>query len=111
MTYLDAIAALIILSVFLFGFAQIFFPAYYAWEKANVEFNTAKTIHFVSESFKSECKKTDRNIARWRRAVSTAKELQNSFITELIKDEEVFALKLTCVISGEKYVILGLCRP
>lgn len=111
MSFIDAIAALLILSLFFFGFAQVFMPTYNAWEKAQAEFRTAKTIYFVAESFRNECKKHDRNMGNWRREVSVAKELESYEITELWQEDVLRALKAVCVIAGERVEVIGLCTP
>ena len=111
MTLIDVITALVILTFFFFGFSQAFLPAYNAWTIAAKEYGTAKTIYFVSESFKQECAKPDRNMENWEKAVSVAKELESYQITELMKDDVLFALKLICTISGENLEIIGVCTP
>ena len=111
MTLTDAITALIIFTLFFFGFSQGFFPTYNAWAIGTKEYRTAKTIYFVSESFKQECAKPDRNMENWEKAVSAAKELESYEITELMKEDVLFALKLICTISGEDLEIIGVCTP
>ena len=109
MTFIEVIAAVVITSIFLFGFSRVFLPAYKAWEEAAAEYNTAKTIYFISESFKNECSKPDRNIEQWKNAVAASKELESCEITELKKDSEIYALKAVCIVSGERLEIIGLC--
>ena len=111
MTYIEVISALLIFSFFIFAFAQAFLPLYNAWDMAAREFSTAHTIYFVAESFRRECIKPDRNMEKWKNAVSTAKELETYEINEIMKGEAVWALKLTCIISGLALEIIGVCRP
>ena len=111
MTYTDAITALLILALFLFSSSQLLLPAYTAWKKAADEYNNVKTINFISESFKNECAKPDRNIEKWKEIVSSEKKLESCEITELKQGEKVKALKAICVISGERFEILALCTP
>ena len=111
MTFIDAVVAILIISVFLFGFSDAFLPVYKAWNSATAEYNTARTIHFIAQSFRDECKKPDRNIDRWKKAVSTAKELESYEISELRKGDEPYALKAVCIISGERLEIIGLFAP
>jgi hypothetical protein len=47
----------------------------------------------------------------WRKTVSAAKELESCEITELRKEDELYALKAACIIAGERIEILGLCKP
>lgn len=107
MTFIDAIIALLIMGAFLIGFSQAFMPVYSAWNKATAEYNTAKTINFVAESFRNECSKKDMAIENWKKTVASAKELESYGITELRLEDEPFALKLMCVISGERLEIIG----
>ena len=111
MTLIDVITALVILSIFLLGFSQIFLPAYTAWEKARAEYDTAKTIYFIAESFRKECSKQDMNIERWKNTTAVAKELEACVITEIKRGDVVYALKAACVISGEHLEIIGMCAP
>ena len=111
MTFIDAVVAILIISVFLFGFSDAFLPVYKAWDKATAEYNTAKTIQFVAQSFRNECEKPDRNIDRWKKAISTAREVESYEITELRKGDELYALKAVCFVSGERLEIIGLCTP
>ena len=110
MTFIDAITALIILGVFLFGFSGAFLPAHDAWNRAMIDYRTAQTINFIAESFKDECAKPDRNIENWKKTVSAAKELEGHGINELKQGNVLQALKLTCIISGERLEIIGLCN-
>jgi len=109
MTFTDAIAALVILVLFFAGFSQAFIPALTAWGEAVKEYSTAKTIYFIAESFRQECKKPDRDIENWEKQVSVAKELESYAITEYWQEDELLALKIACVISGELIEIIGLC--
>lgn len=111
MTFIDVITALVILTFFFFGLSMSFHPAYTAWNNAMTEYRTAQTIHFIAESFKNECERTDRNIERWERTVAAAKELEEYVITELKEGEIVRALRAVCIISGERVEIIGLCTP
>ena len=111
MSLIDAITALVLIGIFLFGFSQVFLPVYNAWNRAADEHSTAQAINFIAESFRNECAKPDRNIENWKKIAASAKELESYEITELIKGNTLLALKLTCFISGERYEILGLCAP
>ena len=111
MTYIEVIASLFILSLFFIGFSQVFIPVHNAWDNATNDLKTAKTIHFISESFKNECIKPDRNIDNWIKAVSTARELEEYEIIEIKQGDILRALKAICIISGERIEIIGLCTP
>ena len=111
MTFIDAISALLILSFFLFGFADAFLPAYRAWNRAMTEYRTAKTIHFIAESFRDECAKNDRNIENWEKIIAPARELESWEVIELWQGDKLRALKAVCVISGERLEIIGVCAP
>lgn len=111
MTFADALAALIISSLFLAGFSQAVLPVYQAWGRAGQEYQTARSISFIAESFKAECAKPDRNMERWKKTVAVTKELQDCEITELRQGEVVRALKASCVIACEHIEIIGLCEP
>ena len=107
MNFINLITAFIIISIFLFGFSQILLPSYKLWENAISIYKTAKTIYFISESFKNECKKQKINIENWNRIISTSKELESYTINEIIKDEKLFALRANFIISGEQIEVLG----
>ena len=111
MTFIETLCALTILVFFLSGFSQVFLPAYELWEKAVKTYRTAHTINFIAESFKNECIKPDRNIDRWKRTVSIAKEMEQCEIYEYWQENALRAVKLTCLISGEKIEIMGVCAP
>ena len=111
MAYIEIICALIITGFFLFGFSQAFIPAYKAWEKAIKTYQTVHTISFIAESFKKECSRNDRNIDRWKHSISAAKEMEHYEIKELWQDSVLRAIKLTCLISGEKIEVIGECMP
>ena len=109
MTFIDALTALVILALFFFSFSQIFLPAFTAWKKAADEFNNVKTIEFISESFKNECAKPDRNIEGWRKTVSSVKNLESCEIIELKHGGKLRALRAICVLGGERFEIIALC--
>jgi hypothetical protein len=111
MTFIDALTALVILALFFFSFSQVFLPAFTAWKKAADEYNNVKTINFISQSFKNECAKPDRNIEDWKKTVSSVKKLESCEITELMHNGKLRALKAVCILSGERYEILALCAP
>jgi len=111
MTFIDAVCAPILLGVFLTGFSQVSLPAYKAWDRAMAEYKDAKAIHFVAESFRNECAKNDRNIENWKKAAAVTKELESCEINEIRQGEELRALRAVCVISGERFEIIGICTP
>ncbi|MCL2880230.1 MAG: hypothetical protein FWF29_08305 [Treponema sp.] len=111
MTFIDAICAPLILGLFLAGLSQISLPAYRAWDRATAEYGTAKAIHFIAESFRNECVKSDRNIENWRNKVAATKELESCDISEIRQGDVLCALKAVCVISGERVEIIGVCTP
>jgi len=111
MTLIDVITALLVMGIFLFGFSQAFLPVYTAWNNVMEEYNAAKTIHFIFESFKNECAKQNRDMEKWKWLVSSAKELESCEITEIKKEDCLFALRAMCVIAGEQLEIIGLCPP
>jgi len=111
MTLIDVICAVAILSLFFFGFSQVFLPVHKAWNNAISDYRTVKTINFVAESFKNECTKRNRNMENWERQVLTAKELESIEISEIRKDMALCALKLICVISGIRIEVIGVCTP
>jgi len=93
------------------GFSQAFMPAYLAWGRAMETYKTARTISFVAQSFRNECAKSDRNIERWKKTVSVAKELEHCEFFEYRQGDTLRAIKASCVISGEIVEIIGLCTP
>ena len=111
MTFIDAISALIVFGIFIVGFSQAFLPLYNAWDTATGEYRTAQTIYFITESFRHECLKPDRNMEHWKKATSSAKELESYEITELRKGDVLVALKLRCIISQKHLEIIGMCTP
>jgi len=111
MSLINAVVVLIVLGFFLFGFSQVFLPAFNEWSKAASEYYAAYTIEFIAESFKKECAKHYPNMEKWKETVSVAKELQSCEISEIRKEDELYALKAVCVIAGERIEILGLCKP
>ena len=111
MTYIDLVTAVVLLGFFYFGFSQAFLPAYIAWETSMAEYRTAKTIHFITESFRRECEKEDRNIEAWKKQIAGAKELESYEITELWQGDILLALKLVSIISGERVEVIGVCTP
>jgi hypothetical protein len=111
MTFTDCMAALIITSLFLTGFARAAVPAYTAWRQAHQDYREARDIAFVAESFRRECAKSDRNIERWKQAVSIVPELEVGDITEYKEGLSLRALRLTCVIAGEPVEVIGVCTP
>jgi len=111
MSLIDVVTALVILSLFLFGFSQIFLPVFNEWRKAASEYYAAHTIKFIAESFRKECAKPYRNMDEWKKNVSVAKELESCEITELRNGDTLYALKAACIIAGEHIEILGLCKP
>ena len=111
MTLIDVITALVLFGIFLFGFSQVFLPAYNAWNAAVKEYSIAYTIQFIAESFRIECAKPEPDMEYWRKITSAAKELESYTITELRLGEQLLALKATCIIAGERIEIIGLCAP
>ena len=111
MSYTNLLCALIVMGFFLSGLSQAFLPAYTAWAAATAEYQSARTIYFIAESFRRECEKTNRNIENWEKQVASAKELESHEITELWQGEILRALKLVCIVSGERVEIIGLCTP
>ena len=111
MTLIDAITALVLIGIFLFGFSGAFFPAYDAWNRAMTKYRTANTIYFIAESLMNECIKPDRNIEAWEKTVAAAKELESYEISELKQGDILRALKLIFIVSGEQLEIIGLCTP
>ena len=111
MTYIEVFTALFLLCIFLFGFSQVFLPAYNAWNMAVAEFSIAHTIHFIAESFRNECAKPYPNMERWKKNVSVAKELESYGITELRQNDKLWALRLNFIIAGNRLEIIGLCAP
>jgi len=108
MTLTNLICAVIILSFYFSGLSQAFLPAYRAFGIAMAEYNTAKTIHFIAESFRRECIKPNMNIENWKKQISAAKELESYEITELWRGDILLALKLVGIFSGERVEIIGL---
>ena len=111
MTYIEVFTALFLLCIFLFGFSQVFLPAYNAWNIAAAEYSIAHTIHFVAESFRNECAKQYPDMENWRKNVSAAKELESYEITEIRQNDELWALRLKIIIAGDRLEIIGLCAP
>jgi hypothetical protein len=111
MNLINVVVALVILSLFLVGFSQIFLPAFNEWRRAASEYYAAHTIKFIADSFRKECAKPRRNMQEWKENMRVAKELESCEITELKSGDKIYALKAACVIAGERIEILGLCKP
>jgi hypothetical protein len=111
MTYIELTAALMIFFLFLAGLGQAALPVMRAYSRAAAEYQEARALEFVAESFKKECRKRDRNITRWKRDVSIVPQLESYEIKELRGSENAVVLQLICVIGGERFEIWGLCRP
>ena len=111
MTFIDAVSAMFVLVVFLGGFSPALLPVWRAWEKAEVEYRTGRTINFIAESFKGECAKPERDIENWKKIIKTAIELESLEIIEMMEGEDLWALKVRCFIGGEYIEIIGLCTP
>jgi len=111
MNLINVVVALVILSLFLVGFSQIFLPAFNEWRKAASEYYAAHTIKFIADSFRKECAKPHRNMQKWKENMRVAKELESCEITELKSGGKLYAFKAACVIAGERIEILGLCKP
>ena len=111
MNFISLITAFIILGVFLFGFSQLLLPAQSLWEAALEKYRTAKTIYFISESFKNECIKPDKNMDNWAKLVSSAKELDSYTISEIRKNDVLWGFKAILIISGEHIEVLGAISP
>jgi hypothetical protein len=111
MNLIDAVVALVILGFFFFFFSQIFFFVFFFLCLAASFYYSAHTIRFIAESFRRECAKPYPNMENWKKSVSAAKELESCEITELKKDDELYALRAACIIAGEHIEILGLCKP
>jgi len=111
MNLIEAIVALAILCFFLFGFSQIFLPVFNEWSRAASDYYAAHTIQFIADSFRKECTRPYPDMESWKKSVSAAKELESCEITELKKDDKLYALKAACFIAGEHIEILGLCKP
>jgi len=111
MTFIDTITAVVILVVFLSGISQSFLPAWRAWERAETEYRTAHTLRFISETFKSECARPDRNLENWKKKIDAARELESLEIIEMREGEVLRAIKARLFIGGEYIEIIGLCSP
>jgi len=111
MTFVDVITAMIIVVAFLMGFSQVILPACRAWENAAAEYRTGQTIHFIAESFRSECAKPERDMERWKKTAAATKELESYNLIEMRQEDVLRAIKAECVISGEYIEIIGLCTP
>ena len=111
MTYIEVISALIIFGLFITGFTQIFFPAYNAMINSKQELYNAKTIEFIAASFRNECSRPGRDMDKWKNDVAAVKELKEYQITEMVKDNAVWALRLNCVLYDRPLEVIGLCAP
>ena len=112
MTLIDVVTAIVVLGLFVSGFLPVIFPAYNAWETALSQFRTAKTIQFISESFRNECIKPDRNIMEWKKSMTASSvDLNDCEITELRQGNILRALKVSFSVSGEFVEVVGLCTP
>ena len=108
---IEVFVALVILGFFMFGFSQIFLPAFNEWSRTSSDYYSAHTIRFIADSFRKECAKPYPDMENWKKSVSSAKELKSCEITELRKGDKLYALKAACFIAGEHIEILGLCKP
>jgi hypothetical protein len=111
MTYIELVVSFIVLSYFVAGLGQAALPVFRAWNRAALEYRNARALEFVSESFKGECGKKDRDIKRWEKAVSIVPQLESYKIEEFRGSGETPVLRLECVIGGEKIEVLGLGEP
>ncbi len=111
MTFTEVLAGLLILSLFVFGFSQAVYPAYRSWQSASEKYTLARELDFIAESFRKECKMTDRSIERWEYAVSSVNSLESTEVSELRKDGALCAMKARCVVNGEIVEIIAECNP
>jgi hypothetical protein len=113
MTYIEALAALLIFSLFLAGFGQAALPALRAFSYARTEYLEAKALEFASKSFRMECRKpaNERDLEKWKKILSAESRI-DMYDVEVFRDGvDTQILKLICVIGGERFEILGLCGP
>ena len=109
MTFTDVIVSVVILGLFLSGFSQTFLPVYKARERIIREYKNVNAIRFISESFTVECGKTKPDIENWKRMAGSINELESLRVTEIMRDDLLYALKAVCVVSGENIEIIGVC--
>jgi type II secretory pathway pseudopilin PulG len=111
MTYLEIMAALIVLSVFAAGAGPAVFPAFLAWNRAEREYAAAHALSFVADSFRAECGRQDRDMERWKKTALTVPLLEDYAIDKLRTDGVVWGFKLSAMIDGERIEVLGECAP
>lgn len=111
MTFTDLVAAVVILVLFFSGFSQAAYPLVKTLNSSRGEYRAVKSIAFVASSFRNECGRKDRNMERWKKAVSTVRELESFTIEELWDGTVLRALRAHCIISGQQVEIIGLCEP
>lgn len=111
MTLTDIIIAAIIITLFFSGFAQVFLPLTNRWSRVIKEYQSARSIYFVAESFKNECRNNNRNIERWKENVKIVKGLTIKEIKELKSQGRLQAMKLSFNVFEENIEVIGLCIP
>ena len=109
MTYIETIAAVLILILFIFGFSQILFPLYNTWESASEKYRTVCAVQFIADSFRNECLKTNCSFEDWKLAIKSVRELENCELNEYWQDNTLQAVKAVCIVQGERIEIMGVC--
>jgi hypothetical protein len=102
---------LVILFLFFSSFSQAAYPLVKALNSSMTEYRTVRSTAFVASSFRNECGRKDRDLERWKTAVSAVREMESCAIEELWDGTVLRALRARCVIAGRQVEIIGLCEP
>ncbi|GHU16121.1 hypothetical protein FACS1894163_04880 [Spirochaetia bacterium] len=111
MTLTDLIAGTTIFLLFISGVSQAALPLLNTWNRLSFEYQNIRSISFVAESFRKECKKPARNMDKWKQDISIVRGLDSMEITEIRQGEILRALKLSCLIGGDQFESIGVCTP
>jgi hypothetical protein len=111
MTLTDLIAGTIIFLLFVSGVSQAALPMLQAWNRLSFEYQQIRSVSFVAESFRNECKKPAPDMDKWKQDISVVRGLEVAEITEIRRNDTLRALKLSCVIGGEQFESIGVWMP
>jgi hypothetical protein len=111
MTFIELIITLAIITLYTTGISGTVRNIYNGWERGNAAYQTARSIEFIAKSFRNACANENGNIEEWKIIVSSVKELESYEIIEYWQDNELRALRASCVVRGETVDIIGLCKP
>lgn len=109
MNLIESIAAIGIMSAFLAVACGIIVPAVRVIDAARSDFELAKSISFLDESFRSECDRASPDVDRWKRSVSVVAGLSSCEVMTCRVKGRVRAMKAVCVVGSDRIEILAEC--